>query len=77
MPDRASVARLAVILTSGFALMVTYTYYRHGLWMEGWMIEIGPGFKAYMDMLAICGIVAGALLFLGFRTLSSRKGAAA
>ncbi len=73
-PDRASVARLAVILTSVFALMVTYTYYRHGLRMEGWMIEIGPGFKAYMDMLAICGIVTGALLILGFRTLGSRKG---
>ena len=74
-PDRASVARLAVILTSGFALMVTYTYYRHGLRMEGWMIEIGPGFKAYMDMLAICGIVTGALLVLGFRAFTSRKGA--
>lgn len=72
-PDRASVARLAVILTSGFALMVTYTYYRHGLRMEGWMIEIGPGFKAYMDMLAICGVVTGALLVLGFRTLFSRR----
>ena len=72
-PGRASVARLAVILTSGFALMVTGTYYRHGLWMEGWMIEIGPGFKAYMDMLAICGIVTGAVLVLGFRSLAARK----
>ena len=65
--------RLAVILTSAFALMITYTYYRHGLRMEGWMIELGPGFKAYMDMLAICGVVVGTLLVLAFRTLSFRK----
>lgn len=57
--------RLAVVLTSVFGLMVTRTHYRHGLLMEGWMLELGPGFKAYLDMLAIQGIVLGTLLALG------------
>ncbi len=59
-----AVVRLTTLITSGFGLMVTTTYYRHGLWMEGWMIEIGPGFKAYLDMLAIFGVVLGTALFM-------------
>ena len=59
-----AVLRLATLTTSVIAILVAATHYRHGLRMEGWMIEIGPGFKAYLDMLAIFGIVVGAVLVL-------------
>lgn len=59
-PLRATALRLGILLSSCFGLLVTATYYQHGLRMEGWMLEIGPGFKAYLHMLAILGVVAGA-----------------
>ncbi len=63
-PDAGAVMRLAMLVTSGFGLMATAVYYQFGLQMEGWMIEIGPGFKAYMDLLAILGVVLGTMLAL-------------
>lgn len=57
--------RPAVVLTSVFGLMVTRTNHRHGLLMQDWMLDLGPGFKAYLDMLAVQGIVLGTLLALG------------
>ncbi len=59
-----AVLRLSTLVTSALALLVTATYYRYGLRMEGWMIEIGPGFKAYLDMLAMFGVVLGTMLVL-------------
>ena len=69
--QRETAIRLGVLLTSAFALLVTATYYQHGLRMTGWMIEIGPGFRAYLNMLAVCGVALGTvvalLLGLAFR----------
>lgn len=59
-----SLVRLSVLLTSLFALMVSTTYYLHGLQMQEWMLALGPGFKAYLDMLALCGVVLGTVLIL-------------
>lgn len=56
--------RLAMVITSGLGLFVTATYYTYGLRMEGWMIEIGPGFRAYLALLAIVGVVVGVLMTL-------------
>ena len=58
----AATLPLAATLTSAIALLVTFTHYVHGLRMEGWMIEIGPGFKAYLELLAIIGVALGAAL---------------
>ncbi len=59
-----AVLRLSTLVTSVIALLVAATHYRHGLRMEGWMIEVGPGFKAYLDLLAIFGVVLGTALVL-------------
>ncbi len=68
-----TVLRLAALITSALALLVATTHYRHGLFMQGWMIEIGPGFKAYLDMLAILGVVLGTVLLLAFDSLQRRR----
>lgn len=64
-PSSEIVLRLAALITSALGLLVTLTHYRHGLVVQEWMIEIGPGFKSYLDMLAMIGVVLGALLTLG------------
>lgn len=61
---REAFVRLSLLLTSILALTVTATYYLHGLQMLGWMLVLGPGFKAYLDMLALCGVVLGTVLVL-------------
>ncbi len=69
--------RLSLVLTSGLGLMVAFTHYRYGLLMREWMLELGAGFKAYLDMLAIIGIVVGTLLLLAARMVSARRTARA
>ena len=54
--------RLAVWITSLAALLVTWTHFMYGLRMDGWMVEIGPAFQAYLHMVAIVGVVLGVLL---------------
>ncbi len=61
---REARVRLSLLLTSIFALMVAATYYLDGLQIQGWMLALGPGFKAYLDMLALCGVVVGTVLVL-------------
>lgn len=65
--------RLGILLSSCFGLLVTATYYQHGLRMEGWMLEIGPGFKAYLHLLAILGVVAGTVAALLIAIAMRRK----
>ena len=72
-PGSQPVLRLAALTTGALGLLVTLTHYRHGLVMREWMIEIGPGFKAYMDLLAIFGVVLGTLLALGADFLRRRR----
>ena len=70
--------RLALALCSVFGILVAITHYSHGLLMVGWMPELVPLFKAYLDMLAILGIVMGTTLvllvnhFLPHKELESR-----
>ncbi len=56
--------RVGVLISSGLGLMVTATYFRFGLRMDGWMVELEPGFKAYLSLLAILGVAIGVLVVL-------------
>ncbi len=77
-PGSGIVLRLAALITSGLGLLVALSHYRHGLVVQERMIEIGPGFKAYLDLIAIIGVVSGTLLALGAGFLRRRrKGSAA
>ena len=49
--------RLAALIGSAAALLVTWIYFDHGLWMDRWMVAINPVFQAYLHMLAIVGVV--------------------
>lgn len=53
---------LAVWICSAAAMVVGQIYFQFGLRMEGWMLEIGPAFQAYLHMVAIVGVVLGTLL---------------
>ena len=64
--------RHAALVTSALALMVAATYLGDGLFMQGWMIEIGPAFRAYLNMLAVLGVVAGALALTAAGALRRR-----
>lgn len=68
------VARLALVLTGILASLVTVTYYWYGLRMDGWMIEIGPVFVAYLGLLALLGVALGAIVSAGWTAVRSRKG---
>lgn len=72
-PDLRRVMELSILVTSTFALLVTVTYYRHGLHMEDWMLEVGPGFKAYLDLLSILGVVLATLAAMAVGILQARK----
>lgn len=70
---RGFVLRLSILVTSVLALFVTVTHFRFGLIMEGWMIEVGPGFKAYLDLLAILGIAVGTPVALALDRARRRR----
>lgn len=53
---------LAVWISSVAAMLVAQVYFQFGLRMDGWMLEIGPAFQAYLHMVAIVGVVLGTLL---------------
>ena len=53
---------LAVWICSAAAMLVGQIYFQFGLRMDGWMLEIGPAFQAYLHMVAIVGVVLGTLL---------------
>ena len=53
---------LAVWISSAAAMLVAQVYFQFGLRMDGWMLEIGPAFQAYLHMVAIVGVVLGTLL---------------
>lgn len=76
-PGAEPVLRLSMLVTSAFGLFVTVTYYLHGLRMDGWMIEIGPGFKAYLDLLAILGVVLATIVAMTAIALFGRREARA
>ena len=59
--NREVAVRLAAILTSIFGLAVAAVHGFHGLRMEGFMLELGPGFKAYLNLFAIVGLALGAV----------------
>jgi len=59
--NREVAVRLAVILTSVFGLAVAAVHGFYGLRMEGFMLELGPGFKAYLNLFAIVGLALGAV----------------
>ena len=74
-PQADATVRLGLLITSGFALFVTATYYQHGLLMHNWMIEIGPVFAAYLGLLAILGVALGTIVAVALTAL--RRGKAA
>lgn len=53
---------LAVWISSAAAMLVGQVYFQFGLRMDGWMLEIGPAFRAYLHMVAIVGVVLGTFL---------------
>ena len=71
--DPGRVLELSILVTSAFALLVTVTYYKHGLHMEGWMLEVGPGFKAYLDLLSILGVVLATIGAMAVGILIDRR----
>ena len=71
-PGSEIILRLAALTTSALGLFVTLSHYRHGLIVQEWMIEIGPGFKAYMDLLAMIGVVLGTFFAIGTDFLRRR-----
>ncbi len=67
---------VAVLVASPAAMAVAWTHFRYGLLMDGWMLEIGPAFQAYMHMIAIVGIALGVLLVGAVNRLApGRQGA--
>lgn len=73
-PQADATMRLGLLLTSGFALLVTAIYYRYGLLMDDWMIEIGPVFAAYLGLLAILGVALGTILTVALTVLRRGQG---
>lgn len=71
--DSAGILRLSALASSAFGLLITATHLQFGLLMEGWMIEIGPGFKAYLNLVAVPGLLLGTLLALGANALRRRR----
>ena len=65
--------RLGVLLTSGFAVLVTATHYQHGLLMDKWMIAIGPVFEAYLGLLAVLGVALGTIVTAALAALGRGK----
>jgi len=54
--------RLATLIGSVAAMLVTWTHFEHGLLMDRWMVALGPVFQAYLHMVAIVGIALGIFL---------------
>jgi hypothetical protein len=54
--------RLALAITSLIGLFVTWTYLQYGLLMRGFMLDLGPSFRAYLDLLSIFGIAIATVL---------------
>lgn len=69
--------RLATLIGSAAALLVTWTHFEHGLRMDRWMVALGPVFQAYLHMVAIVGIVFGIFVVAVLNRLipSSRESA--
>ena len=67
------IVQLSTLVTSVFALSVTVTYYVHGLRMDDWMIEFVPGFRAYLNMVSILGVVLATVAAVSLDALLGRK----
>ncbi len=69
--------RLATLIGSVAAMLVTWTHFEHGLLMDRWMVALGPVFQAYLHMVAIVGIVLGIFFVVVLNRLipSSRESA--
>ncbi len=66
--------RLALTVTSLLGLFVTWSYFRHGLLMRGFMLDLGASFKAYLDLISITGIaVATAVAIVAFHWIDRVK----
>ena len=66
--------RLALAITSLIGLFVTWTYLQYGLLMRGFMLDLGPSFRAYLDLLSIFGIaIATVLAYLVSRRVDRVK----
>ncbi len=76
-PGNGPVIRLSTLVTSVFAILVTVTYYIHGLRMVDWMIEIVPGFKAYLHLLSILGVVLATIAAVAANSFVGRNEARA
>ena len=73
-PCSATAIRLATLIGSVAALLVTWTHFEHGLLMDRWMVALGPVFQAYLHMVAIVGVVLGAFLVVVLnRLIPSRR----
>ena len=71
------ILQLSTLVTSVFALFVTVTYYVHGLRMDEWMIELVPGFRAYLHMMSILGVVLAAVAAVALDAVRRRMRARA
>ena len=76
-PGSGPIVQLSTLVTSVFALFVTVTYYVHGLRMDDWMIELVPGFRAYLNMMSILGVVLATVAAVALDAVYRRKRARA
>ncbi len=69
---RETAARLGVVLTAALGMAVAAVHALYGLRVDGFMLELGPGFKAYLLLFAIVGVSLGAIgVSLAMRWLPS------
>jgi hypothetical protein len=54
--DPGLVVDLSLLVSSVLLLQVTVIYYRYGLIMQEVMLDLGAGFKAYLDLVQVLGI---------------------
>ena len=71
------IIQLSTLVTSVFALSVTVTYYVHGLRMTDWMIELVPGFRAYLNLMSILGVALATVAAVALDAVYGRRRARA
>lgn len=72
-PGGGPIVQLSVLVTSVFGLFVTATFYIHGLRMDDWMIELGPGFAAYLNLVSILGVVLATIAAVALDAVFTRR----